>query len=414
MKRLVVLLSFFCSIFAAKSQNLTVEGTAPNLYVTHTVAPKENFYSIGRLYNQSPKAIASFNNITMEKGLTIGQRIKIPMSDQNSGGNDNKESAEALIPVTHVVEKGETLFKIGNNYKVTPDDIKKWNNLSSNNIAPGTPLVVGHLKTKGDQPVASTTSAPTPPVKPNVTAPGREVVREPKKVVIQPKTEEPVASSTVDNSSNTRQAGLKDLSANEPNKSAGSAKKEDPFAAVNTGSQAEKKEEVASSPVTINKQKGNTSDALVKDEPVKEAPVKNIAQESSPLSQPAIGYSNSSEASKMNDLSMETGSLAGGAFAGLFSKTTQRSANTKSGEAATFKSTSGWQDKKYYVLMNDVAPGTILKITSNNNKVVYAKVLGNMPEMKENTGLLLRISNSAASSLGIIDPKFLVEVSYYP
>jgi hypothetical protein len=36
-----------------------------------------------------------------------------------------------------------------------------------------------------------------------------------------------------------------------------------------------------------------------------------------------------------------------------------------------------------------------------------------MPEMKENTGLLLRISNSAASSLGIIDPKFPVEVSYY-
>ena len=63
--------------------------------------------------------------------------------------------------------------------------------------------------------------------------------------------------------------------------------------------------------------------------------------------------------------------------------------------------------------MNDIVPGTIVKIASMENKVVYAKVLGSMPEMKENNGLLLRISNAAASYLGIIDPKFPVQISYY-
>jgi hypothetical protein len=36
-----------------------------------------------------------------------------------------------------------------------------------------------------------------------------------------------------------------------------------------------------------------------------------------------------------------------------------------------------------------------------------------MPEMKENKGLLLRLSNSAASYLGMVDSKFPVQVSFY-
>jgi len=39
----------------------------------------------------------------------------------------------------------------------------------------------------------------------------------------------------------------------------------------------------------------------------------------------------------------------------------------ESGEAATFKSTSGWQDGKYYCLHNGSTPGTIIKITNNTN-----------------------------------------------
>ncbi len=82
------------------------------------------------------------------------------------------------------------------------------------------------------------------------------------------------------------------------------------------------------------------------------------------------------------------------------------------GDAATFKTTSGWNDKKFYVLMNDVEPGTIVKITAGNRRAVFAKVLGSLPEMKENSGLLLRLSNAAASSLEITDQRFTVNVSY--
>jgi LysM repeat protein len=85
----------------------------------------------------------------------------------------------------------------------------------------------------------------------------------------------------------------------------------------------------------------------------------------------------------------------------------------QTGDAATFKTISGWSDRKYYVLINDVAPETIVRITAPNNKSVCAKVLGPLQETREGTGLLLRMSNSAASALGITDPKFTVRVTYF-
>jgi hypothetical protein len=103
-----------------------------------------------------------------------------------------------------------------------------------------------------------------------------------------------------------------------------------------------------------------------------------------------------------------------GAFAEFFPvDAPAKSLTNKTGDAATFKTTSGWQDKKYYALINNVPPGTILKIASGDNKVIFAKVLGAMPEMKENKGLLLRLSNAAAAYLGMVEGKFPVQVSFY-
>jgi hypothetical protein len=69
-----------------------------------------------------------------------------------------------------------------------------------------------------------------------------------------------------------------------------------------------------------------------------------------------------------------------------------------------FKSNSGWKDSKYYVLMNEVMPGTIIKIQSNQtDKVIYAKVLGSLVPAKENDGLGLRLSNAGFDALGLKD-----------
>ncbi|HEV2353408.1 MAG TPA: hypothetical protein VGR89_04150, partial [Puia sp.] len=83
------------------------------------------------------------------------------------------------------------------------------------------------------------------------------------------------------------------------------------------------------------------------------------------------------------------------------------------GLAGIFKSTSGWQDGKYYALINDIPVGTIVKITDQSNgNIVYAKVLGQLPDMKESAGLTVRLSNAAAAEMAEGESKFRVEVSY--
>jgi LysM repeat protein len=98
---------------------------------------------------------------------------------------------------------------------------------------------------------------------------------------------------------------------------------------------------------------------------------------------------------------------------GYAEHTKEQSQQFHSGDAATFKTISGWTDRKFYVLMNDVAPKTIVRISAPGNKNICAMVLGPLQETKGASGLLLRMSNSAASALGLIDPKFTVTVTYY-
>jgi translation elongation factor EF-G len=82
--------------------------------------------------------------------------------------------------------------------------------------------------------------------------------------------------------------------------------------------------------------------------------------------------------------------------------------------AGIFKTTSGWQDAKYYLLIDKVSPGTIVKVINpTNNKAIFAKVLGEMSGIRQNEGLNIRISNAAASALEVTElDKFIVKVNY--
>ena len=82
--------------------------------------------------------------------------------------------------------------------------------------------------------------------------------------------------------------------------------------------------------------------------------------------------------------------------------------------AGIFKTASGWQDAKYYALMDNVDPGTIIKIENpNNNKAIFAKVLDKVSGIHQNDGYDLRMSNAAAIALDIADTdKFFVRVIY--
>ena len=64
-----LLITGYASI--AQQKALVIEGSSPKLFIIHKVTTKENFYSIGRMYNIPPKDLAAYNNLQFENGLSV-------------------------------------------------------------------------------------------------------------------------------------------------------------------------------------------------------------------------------------------------------------------------------------------------------------------------------------------------------
>lgn len=155
-----------------------------------------------------------------------------------------------------------------------------------------------------------------------------------------------------------------------------------------------------------------TKPAMVQETPIISKPVaENTAVAHSPIA-PAPGkHASFSEADKP---AHETETVDEGYFAqGYMVSSGHSQPRFKSGEAAIFKTISGWADRKYYVLTNVVPPKTLVRITASNHRSICAMVLGSLPDTKGDKNLLLRLSNSAASVLDMHDEVFTVSMAYY-
>ena len=325
--------------FAAAQDKLLVEGVSPGLYLTHKVAPKENYYSIGRIYNVSPKDIAPFNKLQLEKGLDLGQTIKIPLNSSNFFQSGKAETDETLIPLYYTVKDKEGLYRVAKNHNdVKLETVKQWNNIKGDVVKNGTKLIVGYLKV-----ITALSSLAKNGV-------GNSIVL---------KSEEPAVTVT-----------------------------EKPTAAPEIESKRVSKKEAKK--IKAKEITETSKETEVKTKPAKEIP------EAKPV--------------KINPIN-NTGETG---FKYLYDFQAKNSESVETtGNAGVFKSTSGWEDKKYYCLHNTASPGTIIKITNAaNQKFVFAKVLDLMPDIKKNEGLLLLISSAAAAELGAVEGSLNCLINY--
>jgi LysM repeat protein len=109
----------------------------------HVVQPSETLFSIAKKYNVDIDRIVSVNHL-QNHNLKIGQELLIPGSVQASSPTSTSDSK-----VYHSVSSGETLFSLSRTYQVDVDQIKKWNNLTDNNLRLGQMIVVGERSRAG-------------------------------------------------------------------------------------------------------------------------------------------------------------------------------------------------------------------------------------------------------------------------
>lgn len=92
--------------------------------------------------------------------------------------------------------------------------------------------------------------------------------------------------------------------------------------------------------------------------------------------------------------------------------TTGADAVVQAGLAELIEGTEG--NRKYLALHRSAPIGTILKVRNEmNNREVFVRVIGKLPDTALTDKLVIKISRSAYDRLGAIDSRFRVEVTYY-
>lgn len=141
----------------------------------HVVLPGETLWSISQMYGIKLSALKAKNRINNDGDLKAGMMLNlrdhlkrgeeipiVPATEfkkviayNNQQPTTVNSSQNATAPVyrpapsstspkvtIHTVIQGENLFRIGQKYGVTVDDIKKWNGLSNNDIKIGQKLTI--------------------------------------------------------------------------------------------------------------------------------------------------------------------------------------------------------------------------------------------------------------------------------
>lgn len=215
----------------ARFDSVGVERVGGKVFVLHRVNQGQTMFAVVRQYGTTIHALREANP-GMADGLQSGQTIRVPYTAKTTKKESKKEeikvatkpdlketkpvlntpapvksvptttpatptsappSASSAVAVApngiHRVEAGETLYRVAVKYGVLMADIRKWNNLTDDNLKDGQTLIVGDKSVEKTVSVAPATKVVTNVVKDSVRAKAvvAEKVVKPVEEVVAPK-----------------------------------------------------------------------------------------------------------------------------------------------------------------------------------------------------------------------------------
>lgn len=331
------------SFFNPPQDSIGIETINGKTFIVHKVGEKETLYGISRRYGVTVNQVLEFNK-TADAGLEIGQILKVPYVPRP------KTPKGATV---HKVTEKETLFSISRQYNVTIDELKQWNSLPDNSLSVGQELVIK----------ATNTIPGMPQVQP-VEMKSAQTVH----TVAQKETLFSISrqyGATIDQLKTWNNLTSEELSIGQVL-----------FVAQPIYSSASQPQ---TNPVTETTQQTTIQTPVTTEVPVTKTEV------TPQVKPPVVTISES---------------------------VTNKDEIKESGLAELIDGTDG--NRKYLALHRTAPVGTILKIRNEmNNREVFVRVIGKLPDTALTDKLVIKISKSAYDRLGAIDPRFRVEVTYY-
>lgn len=122
-----------------ETYNKEDDTTLPN-YINYTVQKGDTLYTIANKYRTTIDTIIKDNSLK-DNNLTIGQNLKIRINKEYQEieecfGEDYTPPITEEITL-YTVKKGDSLYSIARQYNITVEEIKKANNITTNNLSIG-------------------------------------------------------------------------------------------------------------------------------------------------------------------------------------------------------------------------------------------------------------------------------------
>ena len=119
-------IKFADAVVTAVSNYIDLPYELGNVYI---VKKGDSLYSIAQKYNTTVDELKKLNGLTSNI-INVGQILKLP------------EKENIVDYDLYIVKKGDTLYKIANNYNISVNELKKINNLTSDTLSIGEQLLV--------------------------------------------------------------------------------------------------------------------------------------------------------------------------------------------------------------------------------------------------------------------------------
>ncbi|MDO1447913.1 LysM peptidoglycan-binding domain-containing protein [Rhodocytophaga aerolata] len=371
------------------ADSIGVERKGNKVLVLYKVEAGETLSSISRKYRTTVDAIKAENSLG-DSGLKLGDVIRVPYSAKPSVAGRK----------VHTVEASQTLYAIARMYNVTSEDIKKWNNLASNEISLGQELIVsgdGQAASSSTQAITVTenTAANTKTPTVSTNAAGQKVhVVEASQGLFSIARMYNVAIEDLRKWNNLKADNLKvgqelilEAPANAPAptettvETVAQASTEQP-ANVAESNKPETKEDIfIEEPETAPVAAQTTNAKTETTRPEKGTPKK----EEKPVENTSYTISNTS-------------------------------GYVKKVESGLAEVIAGNSSSDMFLALHRTAPvGTIMQIRNQMNDLsVFVKVIGKLPDTGANDKVVVKISQKAYERLAAVDKRFRVELSYMP
>jgi peptidoglycan endopeptidase LytF len=134
----------------------------------HTVVAGDSLWRVATQYGVSVADLRTWNKLTSD-ALRLGQRLIVSAPQSSAGavssGNGSQKTATEQTqqrtqqaPRFHVVQMGDSLWRIANQYQISVAEIRAWNNLTSDVLSLGQRLAVSPAQASPSNANQNTTS----------------------------------------------------------------------------------------------------------------------------------------------------------------------------------------------------------------------------------------------------------------